>query len=188
MLPVILGQYTLLTFSQTVVESAGQASYRLKVNSENVAGVTLPVFEGTQEGGGGQELTGLARGGTKVRESKEAYVKALEALIQLASLQTSFVTLDEAIRATNRRVNAIEHVIRPKIENTISYIVSELDEGEREEFYRLKKIQDKKKAMIAQKAAQMEAWMAKAQKEGKDVGETPNLLNAAEDEDEDVIF
>jgi len=56
-------------------------------------------------------------------------------------LQTSFVTLDEVIKITKRRVNAIEHVIIPRIENTISYISTELDEAEREEFYRLKKIQ-----------------------------------------------
>lgn len=49
------------------------------------------------------------------------------------------------IKLTNRRVNAIEHVIIPKIENTIAYVVSELDEGDREEFFRLKKVQDKKK-------------------------------------------
>ena len=72
------------------------------------------------------------------------------------------MTLDEVIKITNRRVNAIEHVVRPRIENTISYINSELDELDREEFYRylyfqylrktiffprLKKIQGKKKAV-----------------------------------------
>ena len=44
--------------------------------------------------------------------------------------------LDEVIRATNRRVNAIEHVVIPRLENTIKYIMSELDEMDREEFFR----------------------------------------------------
>ena len=44
--------------------------------------------------------------------------------------------LDEVIRATNRRVNAIEHVVIPRLENTVKFIISELDEMDREEFYR----------------------------------------------------
>ena len=44
--------------------------------------------------------------------------------------------LDEVIRATNRRVNAIEHVVIPRLDNTIKYVVSELDEMDREEFFR----------------------------------------------------
>lgn len=47
--------------------------------------------------------------------------------------------LDEVIKVVNRRVNAIEHVIIPRTENTIKYINSELDELDREEFFRLKK-------------------------------------------------
>jgi V-type H+-transporting ATPase subunit D len=45
--------------------------------------------------------------------------------------QTAFTILDEVIKATNRRVNAIEHVVIPRLENTVSYINSELDEMDR---------------------------------------------------------
>lgn len=81
-------------------------------------------------------LTGLGRGGQQVLRSKEVYAKAIETLVELASLQTAFTILDEVIRATNRRVNAIEHVVIPKLDNTIKYIISELDEMDREEFFR----------------------------------------------------
>lgn len=81
-------------------------------------------------------MTGLGRGGQQVLRSKEVYAKAVETLVELASLQTAFTILDEVIRATNRRVNAIEHVIIPKLDNTIKYIISELDEMDREEFFR----------------------------------------------------
>ena len=81
-------------------------------------------------------MTGLGRGGQQVLRSKETYDKAVESLVELASLQTAFTILDEVIRATNRRVNAIEHVVIPRLENTIKYIMSELDEMDREEFFR----------------------------------------------------
>lgn len=81
-------------------------------------------------------LTGLGRGGQQILKSREVYAKALETLVELASLQTAFTILDDVIRATNRRVNAIEHVVIPRLDNTIKYIVSELDEADREEFFR----------------------------------------------------
>jgi hypothetical protein len=71
------------------------------------------------------------------------------------------------IKITNRRVNAIEYVVKPKIENTISYIITELDEREREEFYRLKKVQGKKKRDLdAKEALKIERALEEAASEG----------------------
>merc|ERR1712070_770191 len=116
-------------------------------------------------------------GGQRIKECRKTFIHALHLLIRLASLQTSFVKLDEAIKVTNRRVNALEHVVIPRIENTIAYIVSELDELEREEFFRLKKVQAKKKEKL-------DAEEAAAKKAGKDPNVAPaNLLSQANDDD-----
>ncbi|KAJ1891422.1 H(+)-transporting V1 sector ATPase subunit D [Kickxella alabastrina] len=141
------------------------------------------------------ELTGLGRGGQQIQRARAVYTKAVETLVELASLQTAFVILDEVIKLTNRRVNAIEYVIIPRIENTISYINSELDEQDREEFYRLKKIQGKKKDRVvaAQKLLDEKAKLAivdgsihgVVSQEEAQLGVRDIL---AEQVDEDIIF
>jgi len=136
--------YTTGDISFQVRESVSTAQLRVRAKSENVSGVQLPNFEYYIDGQNAFELTGLGRGGQQVQKCKETYIGAAKVLIELASLQTAFVVLDEVIRLTNRRVNAIEHVTIPKYENTIAYIISELDEQDREEFFRLKMIQKKK--------------------------------------------
>ncbi|KXN92222.1 V-type proton ATPase subunit D [Leucoagaricus sp. SymC.cos] len=140
--------------SYLVQEQVKQATFRVKAKQENVSGVVLPAFEVDRVPGSDFNLTGLGRGGQQIIKSKEVYAKALETLVELASLQTAFTILDEVIRATNRRVNAIEHVVMPRLENTIKYIMSELDEMDREEFFRLKKVQGKKKRDSAAKVAE----------------------------------
>lgn len=134
-----------------VQESVNKARFQVRAKQENVSGVYLPTFEShINEEINDFKLTGLGRGGQQVQKAKAVYTKAVETLVELASLQTAFIILDEVIKVTNRRVNAIEHVIIPKTENTISYINSELDELDREEFYRLKKVQEKKQEAAAQ--------------------------------------
>ncbi|KAI0340083.1 hypothetical protein BDW22DRAFT_1414752 [Trametopsis cervina] len=177
--------------SYLVQEQAKSASFKVKAKQENVSGVVLPAFEVDRVPGTDFNLTGLGRGGQQVLRSKEVYAKAVETLVELASLQTAFMILDEVIRATNRRVNAIEHVVIPRLENTIKYISSELDEMDREEFFRLKKVQGKKKRdaeaadKLAKAKADAEADLPPVQAEPEVAGGGGDLLSS---KDEDVIF
>merc|ERR1712117_843749 len=106
----------------------------------------------------------------------DVYLKAVTQLIKLASLQTAFKTLDEEIKMTSRRVNALEYVLIPKIEDIIAYITQEMDEQAREEFFRVKKVVEKKKAKLAKE---------KAENEGLGALDAPSMLGG---KDADVIF
>merc|ERR1712083_586454 len=172
-------------FNQAVLQNVSKAQLKIRTKKDNVAGVNLPVFESYQDGADSYELAGLARGGQQMAIVKKNYQKAVELLVELASLQTSFITLDEVIKITNRRVNAIEHVIIPKIERTLAYIISELDEMEREEFFRLKKVQDKKKKIRKQKEIEAEARKIANGGDSDDEGGA-DIFQA--DHDEDLLF
>lgn len=169
-----------------VIQNVAKAQIKVRTKRDNVAGVILPVFEHYQDGNDSYELTGLARGGQQLDRLKKNYAKAIELLVDLASLQTSFVTLDEAIKITNRRVNALEHVVIPRIERTIAYITSELDEREREEFFRLKKIQKKKAQRRADKEKELAVYKASHVDSEHDTGGGNNLIE--NDHDEDLLF
>ncbi|KAL4732501.1 H(+)-transporting V1 sector ATPase subunit D [Fusarium chlamydosporum] len=185
-----------------VQESAKSARFRVRTKQDNVSGVLLPAFESyLTEGNNDFGLTGLGKGGQQVQRCRETYARAVEALVELASLQTAFVILDEVIKVVNRRVNAIEHVIIPRTENTIKYINSELDELDREEFYRLKKacsnhslskVANKKQRDTAAADAEMkarreaEAAAQSGQPSQKDDAPPADVLGA--DDDDDVIF
>ncbi|KAL9936694.1 hypothetical protein V8E36_004762 [Tilletia maclaganii] len=193
-------QYATGDIAYIVQESVKTASFRVQAKQENVSGVILPAFEAVPPSSGSAAefaLTGLSRGGQQVQKARDTYSKALKTLVELASLQTAFVILDEVIRMTNRRVNAIEHVIIPRLENTISYIISELDEMDREEFFRLKKVQGKKKRNAeeterARKAeAESKASATSSAESGRSGGQSGDgsggdLLSGGKDED--VIF
>lgn len=87
-----------------VQESVKSARFRVRSKQENVSGVMLPAFESyTEEGINDFAMTGLGKGGQQVQKCRETYARAVEALVELASLQTAFVILDEVIKVVNRR-------------------------------------------------------------------------------------
>ncbi|KAF4452220.1 vacuolar atp synthase subunit d [Fusarium albosuccineum] len=172
-----------------VQESAKSARFRVRTKQDNVSGVLLPAFESyLTEGNNDFGLTGLGKGGQQVQRCRETYARAVEALVELASLQTAFVILDEVIKVVNRRVNAIEHVIIPRTENTIKQVSSAIQNGESNKVQVANKKQRDTAAADAEMKARREAQAAaqggdKTQKEDS----APADILGAED-DEDVIF
>ena len=96
---------------------------------------------------------------------------------------------------TNRRVNALEFVLIPRINDIISYIKDELDEIDREDFVRLKKTQDnkkKKKALQDAEDAKRRGKGATDEGQGEQEEETDVLAQRPdfqddEDEDEEIF-
>lgn len=166
-----------------MIENVDQPTFKLKMGTENVVGVKLPVFEPWASTAQSREYTGLGQGGQKVKHCRETYFKALEALVEIASLQTTFITLDQVIKITNRRVNAIEYVVKPRLVNTIASVEVELEELEREEMFRLKKIQQKKE----REEAELEA---EAARQGLKIQKPQDVASAAviAADDTEIIF
>lgn len=185
-------EYAAGNFKQKVAEGSMSARVRVGAGVDNVAGVKLPVFSKYDTGAvADNQSLGLVGGGKKIVAVREKFTHLLTCLIKLASLQTSFVTLDEALKVTNRRVNALENVTIPKIQGVLDYISRELDELEREDFTRLKLVQTSKEQARKEK----EAEEAKAKAEAIANGETLAKTNDADitaqfdaNDDEDVVF
>jgi len=164
-------------FSRAVVDHVAVCSpVRMTVQNDNIAGVHLPVFRLKDiDEVGDNNLLGLSMGGQSIQNAREKFTKFLKILVTIATLQTQFVTLDIALKMTNRRVNALEFVLIPRITEIIDYIKQELDEIDREDFVRLKKTQDNKKKKKAEQARE------EAKKKGANEG------TAATGNDEEVI-
>ncbi|KAL0870411.1 hypothetical protein ABMA27_005420 [Loxostege sticticalis] len=155
-----------------VLENIGQAQVRVQRIPENISGVATVSLQAVEDATVSDALryAGLGAGGHRTTEAKKAFRQAVHILIKFASLRNTCILLDEAIRTTLRKVNGIEKVIMPKLRNTESYILMEMDEREREEFHRLK--------MVKAKKTRTQALAARADASCKDIGETSSDLSS----------
>mmetsp|Transcript_146973 Transcript_146973/g.208392 ORF Transcript_146973/g.208392 Transcript_146973/m.208392 type:complete len:252 (+) Transcript_146973:76-831(+) len=167
--------------ASTVIERAKKPTLTTKLYPDNVAGVSIPVFKMNYDSSqdSSAQTMGVGSGGAVLNATRETYVKAMECIVKLASLQTAFHTLDEEIKMTSRRVNALEYVLIPRIEELIHYITQEMDEEAREEFFRVKKVVEKKKVKMAKE----KELALKQGKEQVAAIDAPSILQTKKDDD-----
>ena len=119
-------------------------SIDLEVGEHNIMSFTVPYFEFTATENSDSDIYsyGFVSTSGELDDSVAAVKKILPKLLELAQIEKSAQMIAEEIERTRRRVNALEYVQIPDLEETINYIKMKLDENERGNLSRLMKIKD----------------------------------------------
>lgn len=126
------------TILTALEQSKGQQEIEIK--HKRLLTVLIPQFEIPiiQGGTAYSYLDTPSELDTAVSELKEYFPK----ILKLAGLEQSLRLIAKEIEKTRRRVNALEYILIPQIEETIKFIKSKLDEMERSNINRLMKIKE----------------------------------------------
>lgn len=122
------------------------ASIGAKYSTKDVMGVVVPKIELAQEQPADDFPYAFAEISSEADYSVRRISSLVKDLLALAEIEKTAAMLSVEIERNKRRVNALEHIMIPQIEETISYIRSKLDENERAATTRLMKV----KSMLAQ--------------------------------------
>jgi V/A-type H+-transporting ATPase subunit D len=113
----------------------------IDIKGKNIMGVPVPVLEKKRV-----TKSVLERGYSiistsgRIDEAAEKFEMELDLIIGLAETETSLKRLGGEIQMTRRRVNALEQVLIPDLKKQAKYIKNAIDEREREDLFRLKKV------------------------------------------------
>ena len=115
----------------------------VKLATKNIMGVKVPKIESSEV-----KKAFLERGygiynSSAIDEAASAYEKVVEKIILAAEVETSMRKLLNEIEKTKRRVNALEFVVMPNLDKIRSFIQLRLEEIERENIFRMKRIKAK---------------------------------------------
>ena len=116
-------------------------SVKVDIDSRSVMGVVVPLIDSEAS-----KRTIVERGygfldtSAQLDEAAGKFENATRLILELAEIEKTIILLAAEIESTKRRVNALEHIIIPRLQNTVKYIEMRLEEMERENFVRLKMI------------------------------------------------
>jgi len=112
----------------------------LTIEEKSTMGVKTPIFKVQTEGS--IQNYGFAHTTGELDSSLLAIERVVEELIHLAEKEKKLQLMAEEIEKTRRRVNALEYILIPNLEDTIKYITMKLSEMERSNLTRLMKVKD----------------------------------------------
>ncbi|WP_035290899.1 V-type ATP synthase subunit D [Clostridium sp. KNHs214] len=115
----------------------------VEVNQKNIMSVNVPVmnFKRELEGDEGSIYPyGFANTSGELDGALEKLYTIIPKLLELAEVEKSCQLMSDEIEKTRRRVNALEYMTIPQLQETIKYIQMKLDENERGNLTRLMKV------------------------------------------------
>ena len=122
----------------------------VEVKNKNVMSVNVPSmkFHRLLEEDGGIFPYGFASTSSELDDSIAKLYSIFPKLLELAEVEKSTQLMADEIEKTRRRVNALEYMTIPSLQETIKYIKMKLEENERGALTRLMKV----KAMLEERA------------------------------------
>lgn len=131
----------ILTMGQEHVEwvtLAVSKTIEVEIKNRGVMGVAIPTI--STQGKTPEMSYSLGDTMATLDEASTAFRKVLDRIPELSELTTSVWRLAQELRKTQRRVNALQFIFIPQYEETMTFIESALEEREREETFRLKRL------------------------------------------------
>jgi len=126
----------------------------ITTESHNIMGVVVPQIESSKVQKSLDERGyGVVGTSARIDEAAEAYEELLDSIILAAEVETAMKKMLDEIEKTKRRVNALEFKLLPELYTNQEYIEQKLEEQEREEIFRMKKIKAKKEEEEAEERA-----------------------------------
>ena len=120
---------------------ATRRSITVDITGKNIMGVPVPVIEKKRISKSMLERGyGIISTSGRIDETAERFEAELDLLIQLAETETAMRRLGAEIQKNRRRVNALEQILIPELKSQAKYIKNAIEEREREDLFRLKKV------------------------------------------------
>lgn len=119
-------------------------SVELTMTFRNVMSVNVPEYDFQTKTKSETDIYpyGFAATSGELDTAVEALGRVFRKLLKLAQIEKAAQLMAEEIEKTRRRVNALEYVKIPEMQEQIKYITMKLDENERANTIRLMKVKD----------------------------------------------